>query len=577
MITLRTVLARVRLVLPAVLCLLAFAPGPEALAAGPPAYKPVTAQRLLHAESDSGWLMYRRAYNGQGYAPFTQITPKNVSHLKIAFTYKTGMKLGHEAAPIVNGRYMFITTPKDHVIALDATTGKVLWKYQRKLARGALKTVCCGFVNRGVALYGDKVYLTTLDNHVVALKATTGKVVWNTGLEKAGVGYAMTVAPLVVDGRVIVGESGGEFGARDFIAALDAETGKLDWKRYTIPGPNQPGGDTWPKGDAYKHGGGPAWNTGTYDPASDTLYWGVGNPSPWLASKRPGKNLYTDSLLALNPHNGKIKWHYQYTPHDGWDYDGVNTPVLTDIPYHGKTVKALLHADRNGWFYALERSNGKFLWAKPFVKTNTITRIKPDGTPVENDKLRPTVGKKSFVCPSPLGGKNWWPMSVDPKTGMAYVPTLHACATLEGKAIHYRRGMPYYGETGKFHHQPGTRDWGAVQAISIKTGKQVWVHHSKMPWNGGMLSTASGLVFSGSLNGHFYAFDANTGKVLWKSPKLHSGIVGVPTTYEVDGHQYVAVYSGFGGVLGLFAHKMTSPNGKHQMPRGGELYVFKLD
>jgi len=400
--------------------------------------------------------------------------------------------------------------------------------------------------------------------------------VWDKKLEDAGVGYAMTLAPLVVHGAVVVGESGGEFGARDFIAALDSKTGKLLWKRYTVPSPGQPGSDTWPKGNAYEHGGGPAWITGTYDPETDTLFWGVGNPAPWLPTNRPGRNLYTDSVLALNPHNGKIKWYYQYTPHDAWDYDGVNTPVLADIQYHGRTVKALLHADRNGWFYALDRVNGKFLWAKPFTRVNTITSIKADGTPVEDTDRLPAVGKKVFICPSAFGGKNWWPMSVNPDTGMAYLPTLHVCSEVEGVAVKYKRGMPYFGEKPVWKHQPGTKDWGEVQAININTGKQVWSHHYENAWDAGMLSTASGLVFSGSVDGHFYAFDGETGKVLWKSPKLSSGIIGVPTTYTVGGHQYVAVYAGFGAVLSLYAPNLVGETAKHKIPRGGELYVFRL-
>jgi len=551
-------------------------PGTSALATGSAAYRPVTSARLLNAQHDSGWLMYRRSYDSRGYAPFTQITPANVSRLKIAFTYKTGLKQGHEAPPVVNGRYMFITTPLDHVIALDAETGKVLWKYRKKLAPGARRSVCCGVPNRGVALFGDDVYLATLDNHVVALKAVTGKVDWDRKVEAAGTGYTMTLAPLVVDGEVIVGESGGEFGARDFIVALDARTGRQIWKRYTVPAPGQPGGNTWPRGDAYKHGGGPAWLTGSYDPETDTLFWGVGNPAPWLPTDRPGRNLYTDSVLAMNPHTGKIKWFYQYTRHDAWDYDGVNQSVLADIDYHGKKVKALLHADRNGWFYALDRVNGKFLWARPFTYVNTITGIKSDGTPVEDGSRRPAAGKKVFACPSPFGGKNWWPMSVDPKTGMAYLPTVHACADLEGVAVKYKRGLPYYGERPTIRHQPGTSDWGEVQAIDINTGKQVWSRMYRKPWDDGMLSTASGLVFSGSLNGRLYAFDARSGKVLWKSRKLRSGIIGVPSTYEVDGHQYVAVLAGYGGVMSLFGQKLTGATPKHPMPRGGELYVFRL-
>jgi len=556
--------------------LLALAISGLASAASMMDYQPVTKDRLLNAQQDDGWLMYRRSYDSKGYAPFDQITPDNVSHLKVAFTYKTGLNQGHEAAPIVNGQYMFITTPMDHLIAMNAKTGKVLWTYVKDIPKKALKTVCCDVVNRGVALYGDMVYMATIDNHVVALKATTGEVQWDQELQGAGLGYAMTLAPLVVDGNIVVGEAGGEFGARDFIAALDAKTGKLAWKRYTVPTPDEPNGDTWPEG-AYKHSGSPAWLTGSYDPETDTLFWGVGNPGPWLARLRPGKNLYSDSLLALNPQNGDIKWHYQYTSNDSWDYDGVNHAVLTDIQYKGKTVKALLHADRNGWFYALDRTNGDFLWAKPFVKVKSVTGHKPDGTPIEDDSLRPDVGKKIFTCPSALGGKNWWPMSVNPKTGMAYVPTLHMCWDLEGTTVNYQAGLPYLGEKWTWKPEPGSDNYGEVQAIDINTGKQVWSHKTHLPWNGGMVSTASGLVFSGGLDRHFYAFDGKTGKVLWKSNELSSGVIGVPTTYMVDGKQYVAVYAGYGGVFGLYGQSVTGETSDNQMARGGQLYVFTLE
>ncbi|HKJ95910.1 MAG TPA: methanol/ethanol family PQQ-dependent dehydrogenase [Gammaproteobacteria bacterium] len=539
-------------------------------------YPKVDNQRLLNAQSDSGWLMYRRSYDSKAFAPFKQIDADNVSNLKPVFSHKTGLTQGHEAAPIVNGRYMFITTPLNHLIALDATTGKQLWSYKRKLSKKATKTVCCDVVNRGVALYDDMVYMATLDNHVLAFTAATGKLVWDKKLQDEGVGYALTVAPLVVKGKVVVGESGGEYGARDFIAALDAEDGSQVWKRYTVPSPDEPNGDTWPEG-AYKHAGSPAWLTGSYDPDTDTLFWGVGNPGPWLAKLRPGKNLYSDSVLALDPATGDIKWYYQFTPHDTWDYDGVNHSVLADINYKGRKVKALLHADRNGYFFALDRTNGKFLWAKPFVKATSITGYTDDGVAIDDKDKRPDVGKKIFTCPSFLGGKNWWPMAVNPEQGLAFVPTLHACMSMEGTAVSYMAGLPYLGEKFEVRPEPGSKGWGEVQAIDINTGKQVWSHRTERPWNDGMLATASGLVFSGSADGHFMAFDGKSGKVLWSSKKLASGIIGVPTSYEVDGKQYVAVYAGWGGATPIWGGKMADDPKVKNIDRGGKLYVFALN
>ena len=538
-------------------------------------YPPVTNARLDNAGNDHGWLMYRRDYASTGFAPFNNINTSNVTGLKQVWDYKTGFNQGHEAPPIVNGDYMFITTPKDELLAFQASTGKLLWKYQHDLSHVGLKTVCCDVVNRGAALYGDNVYMATLDNYVVALDARSGKTVWKKRLIPADVGYAMTLAPLVVKGKVIVGESGGEYGARGFIEALDAKTGKQVWKQYTIPSPDQPGGRTWPKG-AYKTGGGGAWLTGSYDAATDTLFWGVGNPGPWLATLRPGDNLYTDSVIAMNPASGKIKWSYQYTPNDSWDYDGVNETVLTDIDYQGKPYKAIVSASRNGWFYAIDRVDGKLIYARKFATATSVSGFK-DGKPLTDPAMRPTVDKQVFTCPSFLGGKNWWPISVDPATHMAYVPTMHTCMTIKGTTVGYKAGLPFLGEKFKVVADPAFKNlWGEVQAIDVNTGEQVWRFPSALPWNSGMVSTAGGLVFSGSADGHLYAFDARTGKVLWKSAQLSSGVEGVPSTWKVDGKQYVGVYAGWGGATPIWGGDMANDPRVANIPVGGHLYVFAL-
>lgn len=538
-------------------------------------YKPVTDARLKNAAQDNGWLMYRRDYTSSGYAPFDAINTGNVANLKQVWDYKTGFDMGHEAPPIVNGDYLFVTTPKNQLLAFQASTGKQLWKYEHDLSETGLKTICCDVVNRGVALYEDKVYMATLDNRVVALDAKTGKVAWNVQLNASDVGYAMTLAPLVLKGRVIVGVSGGEYGARGYVAALDAKTGKQVWKQYTIPAPNEPGGDTWPEG-AYKTGGGATWLTGSYDAETDTLYWGVGNPGPWLATLRPGDNLYTDSVIALEPKTGKIKWHYQYTPNDSWDYDGTNETVLTDIDHDGKKYKALVSASRNGWFYAIDRTNGKLIYAEKFAHATSVSGFK-DGKPQTDPAMRPTVDKEVFTCPSFLGGKNWWPISVDPQTHMAYVPTLHTCMTMKGGTVSYKAGLPFLGETFKVVADPENKDtWGSVQALDINTGKQVWRFPSALPWNGGMLSTSGGLLFSGSADGFLYAFDAKTGKVLWKSPQMSSGVLGVPSTWKVGGKQYVAVYAGWGGGVPIWGGDMAKDPRVKNIPLGGHLYVFSL-
>jgi len=539
-------------------------------------YQPVTDARLMKAGSDDGWLMYRRDYGSSGYAPFDTINTQNVTKLKPAWDFETGFDMGHEAPPIVNGDMMFITTPKNVLIAFEASTGKELWKYTHDLSKAGLRTICCDVVNRGVALYDDKVYMATLDNDVVALDAKTGKVVWEKQVHAADVGYAMTLAPLALKGKIIVGVSGGEYGARGYVAALDAKTGEMEWKQYTIPAPGEPGGDTWPEG-AYKTGGGATWLTGTYDADTDTLLWGVGNPGPWLASLRPGNNLYTDSVIAMDPATGKIKWHYQYTPNDTWDYDGTNETVLTDITYEGKKHKALVSASRNGWFYAIDRTDGKLIYAEKFTSATSVTHFE-NGLPVTDPDKFPTLDKEIFTCPSFLGGKNWWPISVSPDTHLAYVPTLHTCMTMKGAQVSYKAGLPFLGETFKVMRDPAYPDhWGSVQAIDVNTGKQVWSFPSELPWNGGMLTTKGGLLFSGSADGYLYAFDAKSGDVLWKSPQMSSGVLGVPSTWKVGNTQYVGVYAGWGGGVPIWGGDMAKDPAVRGIPLGGHLYVFKLE
>jgi len=538
-------------------------------------YKPVTDARLANAATDDGWLMYRGDYTSSGFSQLSQITKANVTGLKQVWDFESGMKPGHESPPVVNGDTMFITTPKDEVLAFQASTGKPLWTYKHDLSQVGLKTVCCDVVNRGVALYGDRVYLATLDNYVVALDAKSGAVAWKTQLAPADMGAAMTLAPLVVQGKVIVGTSGGEYGARGAVVALDANSGAVVWKRNTVPAPNEPGGNTWPKG-AYKTGGGGAWLTGSYDKDTDTLFWGVGNPGPWLATLRPGENLYTDSVIALDPATGKMKWHFQYTPNDTWDYDGTNETVLTDIDHGGKSYKAIVSASRNGWFYAIDRTNGKLIYAEKFATATSVKGV-VNGKMVTDDSLRPTVDKQVMTCPSFLGGKNWWPIAVDTKAHTAFVPTMHTCMTIKGASVSYKAGLPFLGETFKVIRDPAFPDeWGSVQAIDTNTGKQTWRFKSALPWNDGMLATATGLVFSGSVDGYLYAFDSKTGAVVWKSPKMSSGVIGVPSTWKVGGKQYVGVWAGWGGATPIWGGDMATDPAVRHIPLGGHLYVFGL-
>jgi alcohol dehydrogenase (cytochrome c) len=541
-----------------------------------PPYPEVTSQRLLDAAHDDGWLMYLRTYSGQGHAPFSAINTGNVARLRVVFTHDVSIPEGFEAPPIVNGRTMIVTTPLDRVYALDATNGRKLWEYDRSLPKRQLRTVCCDMVNRGVALYGTSAYLATLDNHVVALDARNGNVIWDKAVyPKPGEGYAMTLAPLVVDGMVLVGESGGEFGIRGFIVALDAASGDEKWRTYTIPGPHAPNGGTYP-GNSYLHGGGGAWLTGTYDAQTHTLLWGVGNPSPWLATERPGRNLYSDSVIALDVATGHVKWYFQQTPNDTWDYDATNTPVLADVRIAGRPRKVFYQAARNGWFYVVDRTNGDLIGLTPFTKTTGVTgydRRRRIG--LTDAKMRPQAGKSVFTCPAFFGGDNWWPYSFDPQTGYAYVPTMKTCMMLSGlKPQPFQAGAQYVDESFVVQHVPGMTGWGALQAIDVATGRRMWSFDTAQPWNDGTLTTDGGLVFSGTPDRKFYAFDAKTGKVLW-TYHTRSGIIGVPVTYRVDGRQYVAVQSGWGGVSPFYGGKNMVPAFRG-IPLGGRLYVFAL-
>jgi len=547
---------------------------PQGAKAVQDAYTPVTTAQLNNAAADSGWLMFNRDYTGRNYSPANQVTPANAGTLASAWTSeKFNIPDGFQNTPIIVGDYMFVTLPKDHVLAYNAVTGAKLWQYDYPVPMTAYKTVCCDTNQRGVGVYDNLVIFGTLDNHVVALDAQTGAVKWNVSLMEPGVGYSITEAPLIVNGKVIIGSGGGEYGARGFLVALDAETGNTVWKTYTTATEDMTGGDTWPAGMA-KTGGGAPWLTGTFDPSTNTLFWGAGNPGPWLATMRPGKNLYTDSLLALDPDTGKMKWYYQYTANDTWDYDGVNTPVLTDITYKGTAYKAIVEANRNGYFYAIDRTNGKLIYAKTFVHDISIKGI-VNGQAVTNDAVRPALDKTIFTCPSFLGGKNWWPMAVDPDTNMAYVSTLHACMSMTGVPVSYAPGLPFLGEMFKMAPDPASPGiLGSFQAINLSTGKQVWQHKTAAPWDAGALATSGGLVFSGTPDGHLHAFNAKSGAEVWTSPDLGSAIISDPVAYEVDGTEYVAVWSGYGGVWPIWSGPLGNP--LKDSPRGGQLHVFKL-
>ena len=552
-----------------------------------PAYSPVTDQRLIKPESRN-WLMYRGTYDSHGYSQLDQINTDNVKQLKPKWTFSTGMREAHQSPPVVNDGYMFVTTPHGHLLALDARTGELLWRYERELPEDLFQMHP---TNRGVALFGDKVYMATTDAYLVALNARTGEVEWEAEVEDYASGYYMTLAPLAASGKIMVGVSGGEFGIRGFVAAFDAETGKPAWKTYTIPAPGEPGSESWP-GDTWKTGGVPVWITGSYDAESKLTYWGTGNGGPWMGDARPGDNLYATSVIALDVDTGKLRAHHQYHWNDSWDWDEVSAPLLIDFQRGSKKVKGLVHPGRNGYLWFLERASGKdqksdkinFVNALPYVKQDVFKSLDPlTGRPEYNMDRKPKTGEVVTFCPSSWGGKDWPPAAFSPKTRLLYIPANdNVCGKLKGEKAEYREGQVYMGasleEFEVVLHEDAKDYIGELQAWNVDTAKKAWsVKFKDHNW-GPILATAGDLVFAGGTNDRYFrAYDARSGKRLWQQ-RTNSGVIGVPVSYEIDGVQYIAVQSGYGvdavreQVL-LNLSKGTST----YVPQGGVIWVFALD
>jgi alcohol dehydrogenase (cytochrome c) len=552
------------------------APVPDVLRA----YRPVTMERLKKPEPEN-WLMIRGTYDGWGYSPLDQITPANVSRLAPVWMMATGMERGHEAAPLVNQGVMFVSTPGNQVFAIEARSGRLLWRYRNPPPPDMINLHP---TSRGVALYGDRVFFARAEAVLVALDARTGKELWSATVEDNRKGYYISLAPLIADGKVLVGASGGELGVRGFVAAYDIETGKQVWRTFTVPAPGEPGSETWPAGgEQWKTGGGSVWITGNYDPETNLAYFGTGNGGPWMGDQRPGDNLYTASTIALDVATGAIKGHHQYTPNESWDWDEVSPPILVDYSRCGRTVRGLIDVARNGYLWFLERSAGpiRFVDAQPYVKQDVFRSIDPKtGRPEINLEKKPATGKTAAFCPSLWGGKNWPPIAFSPRTRMIYVPANeNLCGTITGREIKYVAGAAFVGATNTMTVQPGTNHVGEVQAWNVDTGRRVWTHtYASSPNWGPMLATAGGLVFSGGTNDRmFHAFDAASGKLLWEFP-TSSGVIGQPSTFMIDGRQYIAVQSGWGidsrsmqaRLNGLF------PGQYPEVPEGGTVWVFAI-
>jgi alcohol dehydrogenase (cytochrome c) len=536
----------------------------------PPVAQNVTYERILKArEEPQNWLTYYGAYDGQRYSPLDQINTENVKRLTPAWVFQRGpiglhagpSTYSFEAAPIIVDGVMYVSGWDGWVWCIDARTGNELWTYHHEIPFDT--SLCCGNVNRGVAVANGKVFVVTLNAHVLALDAVTGKPVWDKTYGDVRAGESATVAPLVVKNLVIVGSSGGEFGVRGHLDAFDLDTGRQAWRTYTVPKPGEPGSDTWPKdGQAWARGGANCWVTGTYDPELNLLYWGTGNPCPdFDGGVREGDNLYTDSVVAVDPDNGQIRWHYQYTPHDLWDYDSVMENILFELD--GR--KLLAHFDKNGYFFVLDRTNGQLVRVTPFGERINWGEISADG------KVTPKVypqneGEPVHVWPGPAGAKEWTHAAYSPKTQMFYVPVLDVGAEITLRHREFKESIPYWGASVNVDIKDVN---GFVKAFDASTGQERWRYRDDKPISASVLATGGDLVFVGEATGEFDAFNAQTGELLWQF-QTGSGHHNNPTTYSIDGRQYIAVPTGWGAWVEGFAPTMFGA------PRGDALFVFAL-
>ncbi|MBP7393301.1 MAG: PQQ-dependent methanol/ethanol family dehydrogenase [Zoogloea sp.] len=570
------------------------------LVAGAAQAKEVSDADILNDAKTTGDVVhFGLGQQGQRYSALEQVNVKTVKNLVPVWSFSFGgeKQRGQESQPLIHDGKMFVTASYSRLFALDAKTGKKLWKYEHRLPEGIMP--CCDVVNRGAALYDNLVIFATLDAQIVALNKDTGKVVWKDKIDDYAAGYSATAAPLIVKGLVITGVSGGEFGVQGRMEARDAKTGKMVWVRPTVEGnmgykwvngekvENGISGTlnaTW-TGDLWKTGGAATWNGATYDPDTNLVFAGTGNPAPWNSHLRPGDNLYSSATVAIDPDTGKIVWHYQTTPHDGWDFDGVNEFVSFDYkdPKTGQIIKAGGKADRNGFFFVIDRTNGKLINAFPFVKDISWAKgfDLSTGRPIYVDENRPgdptagadgKKGKTVVAAPSFLGGKNQQQIAYNPKTGLFYVPANEWAMDIWNEPVSYKRGAAYLGAgfTIKALHDDYI---GALRAVDPVAGKIVWENKNFAPLWGGVLTTGGGLSFYGTPEGFLKALDAKTGKEVW-SFQTGSGVVAPPVTWQENGEQYVAVVSGWGGAVPLWGGDVARR--VNFLEQGGSVWVFKL-
>jgi alcohol dehydrogenase (cytochrome c) len=496
----------------------------------------VTFERLLNsAKEPQNWMTYSGDYSGKRFSALDQINTTNARTMVAKWVYQTAATGKLETTPLVVDGILYATAQDDRAFALDARTGRPIWMYQRQLP-GDIRP-CCGRVNRGMAILGDKVFLGTLDAHVVALDAKTGNVVWDVTAADYRTGHSFTVAPLAVKDLIVIGISGGEYGVRGFVDAYDAATGERKWRFYTVPGPGEPGHESW-EGESWKVGGAPAWNTGTYDPATNQIFWPTGNPAPSNRGEgRAGDNLYSNSLLALNADTGKMNWYFQFTKHDEHDWDATQVPVMIDAG--GKHLIA--QANRNGFFYVLDRTTGKLISANPYGKTTWSDTKDAEGRPVAKKEASPTL-EGNTVCPGALGTTNFMAPTYDPQTGLFYVTARDQCDIFSTAPQPYEAGHAFYG-SAYFPSEEAKPFLGVLKAIDPATGQIKWKFEHTSPTWSGALSTAGGLVFSGDAEGNLIAFDAKAGKPLWHF-QMGGAVYAAPIAFAVDGKEYAAIAAG---------------------------------
>ena len=511
-----------------------------AAGAGVPRFAPVTWERLLAAADEPhNWLMYNGTLDGQRFSRLDRINRTNAADLELKWAYNIRQLDRAETTPLVVDGVMFITESPSNVTAVDATTGRPWWRYEHPLPDDL--RICCGRNNRGVAILGETLYMSTLDAHLVAIDARSGQVVWDAEVADYRSGYSKTAAPLVVGDRVVTGIAGGEFGIRGFLDSYDAETGERAWRTYTIPGPDHPDNRTW-AGDSWRTGGSPTWITGSYDPELNLIYWGTGNPGPdWNGEVREGDNLYADSVLALDGDTGEMRWYFQFTPHDVHDWDAIQIPVLADIEMNGAPRKAMLWANRNAFYYTLDRETGEFLLGKPFALQTWAEGLDENGRPIRLPDTFPTPDG-TVVAPPAGGGTNWWSPAYSPRTGLLYVNAFDGEGEYFIRDEEYEEGERYTGG-GVQSPQPMDNYRSAIRAIDPATGDVRWEFEMKPRARSGVLATAGGLVFSATVDGWFFALDAESGEELWRIP-LGGPVNANPMTYAVGGTQYVTMTVG---------------------------------